>query len=128
MSALQVVELILIIIHFLGMAAIVGPFFFQLRRKTGFDFRVMLIGAITQVVTGLALVGVAYGIGEEEVNNAKIGVKFTVALVVLAATIIATMRQKKAVAAGTSDRVALPWLHIAGAGAVANVIIALVWQ
>ena len=127
MEPLTVVQLVLLVTHFFGLAAIIGPFFFQLRKKTGFDFRVMLIGAITQLVTGLALVGVLQASDDATVNNAKIAVKLVLALIVLVAVLIARGRQKKALAAGGTDRVSLPWLHITGAGAVVNVIVAVFW-
>tara|TARA_R110002051_G_scaffold108532_1_gene181255 strand:- start:21075 stop:21449 length:375 start_codon:yes stop_codon:yes gene_type:complete len=117
----------LLIFHILGLSLIIGPFFLQISRKKGFAFGTMLIGAITQLVTGLAMVGVLQA-GDGDVNNSKIAVKTVIAVLVLVAVIVARSRQGKAVTAGTSEKVALPWLHIAGAGAVANVIIAVLWH
>ena len=66
----------------------------QLRAKEGFATGVMLAGAITQVVTGLALVGVreATDLG---VNNVKIAVKLGLAVVVLVAAIVAHVQRRR---------------------------------
>jgi hypothetical protein len=126
MSPLEIARAVLLIAHILGLAAIIGSFILQLRTKSGFRFGPMLTGAIVQVVTGVGLVAVRE-IGDLDVNNAKIGVKMAIALIVLVAAIVAVVRQRRAVAAGTSDRVSLPWMHIAGAGAILNVIVAVAW-
>jgi uncharacterized membrane protein YeaQ/YmgE (transglycosylase-associated protein family) len=122
------IVLALIIFHFLGLALIIGSFALQLRRKQGFEFGTMLIGAITQLVTGLALVGLLQVSGEE-VNNAKIAVKLIFAIVVLVAVLVARSRQAKALSAGTSEKkAALPFLHLAGLAAVINVFVAVLWH
>ena len=58
METLDLVRSLLLITHILGLSLILGSFFLQMRRKKSFEFGTMLIGAITQLVTGLALVGV----------------------------------------------------------------------
>jgi hypothetical protein len=80
MEPLEIVRLILLAVHILGLAAIVGTFFVQLRANDGFATGVVLAGAITQVVTGLALVGVREA-GDLGVNNIKIAVKLGLAVV-----------------------------------------------
>ena len=70
-------------LHLLGMAAIVGAFFVVLRRPRFVD--AFLYGAVTQLVTGLVLVGMREAKildDEEPLNHAKIGVKLVIALVV----------------------------------------------
>jgi ABC-type spermidine/putrescine transport system permease subunit II len=126
MSPLEIARAVLLIAHILGLAAIIGPFILQLRTKHGFRFAPMLTGAIVQVVTGIGLVAVRE-MGDLDVNNAKIGVKMAIALIVLVAVIVAVVRQRRAIAAATSDRVSLPWMHVAGAGAILNVIVAVAW-
>jgi hypothetical protein len=122
------VILTLLVFHFLGLSLIIGSFAFQLRRKQGFEFGTMLIGAITQLVTGLALVGMVQLAGED-VNNAKIAVKTVFAIVVLVAVLMARSRQAKALSSGTSEKkAALPLLHLAGMGAVINVFVAVLWH
>ncbi|TQO19532.1 hypothetical protein FB472_1092 [Rhodoglobus vestalii] len=122
------IVLALVIFHFLGLALIIGSFALQLRRKQGFEFGTMLIGAITQLVTGLALVGLLQVSGEE-VNNAKIAVKLIFAIVVLVAVLVARSRQAKALSTGTSEKkAALPFLHLAGLAALINVFVAVLWH
>jgi len=124
---LSVARQLLLVAHLIGLAAVIGPFLLQLRLKSGFDFRVMLSGAIVQVVTGLLLVGVAQA-RHVDVDNAKIAVKLAIGVLVLAAVIVARVKQRQAVAAGSAERASLPWLHIAGAGAIANVLVAVLWR
>ncbi|CAO1649366.1 hypothetical protein I6E68_12580 [Salinibacterium sp. NSLL150] len=115
-------------LHILGLALIIGSFALQLRRKEGFELGTMLIGAITQLVTGLILVGLVQ-MNDEDVNNAKIAVKLIFAIVVLVAVMIARSRQAKALSAGTSEKKAtLPFLHLAGMGALINVFVAVLWH
>lgn len=126
MDIAETVRQFLLVAHFLGLAAVLGAFLFQLKRKTGFEFRVMLIGAIVQLVTGLLLVGVRQ-VSDLGVDNAKVAVKLLVTIVVLVAVLVAQSRQKRGLAAGTTDHGSLPWLHIAGVSAIANVFVAVLW-
>lgn len=120
MESLDIVRHLLLAVHLLGLAAIVGAFFVQLRATDGFATGVMLAGAITQVVTGLALVGVrqAEDLG---VNNVKIAIKLGLAIVVLVAAIIAHVQRRR------GGRVK-PAFHTAGGLAVVNVLVAVLWQ
>ncbi|HOB57217.1 MAG TPA: hypothetical protein PLU61_07190 [Rhodoglobus sp.] len=116
---MEILKLVLVAAHFLGMAAIVGSFFVQMRRKSDFVLTPLLAGAITQVVTGLALVGLAEATGDDLIY-AKIAVKLTIAVVVLVAAILAVVTQRK------GGRVQ-PWFHAAGGLAVINVLVAVFW-
>ncbi len=120
MESLDVVRLILLAVHILGLAAIVGAFFVQMRAKDGFATGVVLAGAITQVVTGLALVGVRQA-ADLGVDNAKIAVKLGIALVVLVAAIVAHVQRRR----GGKVK---PAFHAAGGLAVVNVLVAVLWQ
>ncbi len=124
---METIILVIFALHMLGLAAVIGPFFLQLRRKHGFEFGVMLIGAITQLVTGVMLVGLIEATGEGDLNYTKIAIKFVFAVIVLVAVVLAKVQQRKASAAGTSERIALPWLHITGAAAIVNVFVAALW-
>lgn len=117
---MEILTLVLVAAHFLGMAAIVGSFFVQLRRKSDFVLTPLLAGAITQFVTGLALVGLAEA-GDHDLIYAKIAVKLTIAVVVLVAAILAVVTQRK------GGRVQ-PWFHAAGGLAVINVLVAVFWR
>jgi hypothetical protein len=120
MEPLQIVLLVLLAIHILGLAAIVGAFFVKLRAKDAFPTGVVLAGAITQVVTGLALVGVQEA-ADQSVNNIKIAVKLGVGVVVLVAAIVAHVQSRR----GGKVK---PAFHTAGGLAVVNVLVAVLWQ
>jgi hypothetical protein len=110
---LDVIRLILLAAHILGLAAIVGTFFVQMRAKSGFSTGIVLGGAITQVVTGVALVGVHQASGHE-VDNVKIAVKLVIAILAH-------------VASRRGGRVR-PAFHTAGGLAIVNVLVAVLWQ
>lgn len=120
MEPLEIVRLILLAVHVLGLAAIIGTFFVQMRQRENFATGVVLGGAITQVVTGLALVGVREA-SDLGVNNIKIAVKAGIAIIVLVAAIIAHVKQRKG---GKT----MPAFHAAGGLAVINVLVAVLWQ
>ena len=105
-------------LHMLGLAAVIGSFFVQLRRKTDFVLWPTLIGAITQVVSGLALVGLASA--DEPNDYTKIAVKAVIAGLVLTAAIFAVVMKKK------GGKVQ-PWFHTAGGLAIVNVFVAVFW-
>ena len=117
---MDILHSILVALHFLGMAAVVGSFFVQMRRKSDFVLMPTLVGAITQVVTGLAIVGLAEMGDGDPINYAKIGVKLTIAVIVLVAAIFAVTTQKK------GGRVQ-PFFHAAGGLALINVLVAVFW-
>jgi hypothetical protein len=105
--------------HLLGMAAIVGAFFVVLRNPR-FE-PVFLYGAITQLVSGLVLVGMREaGVvpGEGRLNMAKVGVKLLIALVV---AVVAWS------ARGSRDSASTGRIHTIGGLAVINVLIATLW-
>jgi hypothetical protein len=74
-------EKALLFVHLVGMAALLGGGLVQVRAPSRRVSRAMVDGALTQVVSGLLLVGVLEG-QDEDVDNAKIAVKFAVGLVV----------------------------------------------
>ena len=119
MDALDFVTHALFALHMFGLAAIIGGFFVQLRRKTDFVLWPLLAGAITQVVTGLALVGMRQAAGRD-IDFTWVGVKFAIALVVLVAAIAAVIVKRR------GGRVQ-PWFHAAGGLAVVNVLVATLW-
>lgn len=85
----------LLTLHILGAAAIIGPAFEQLRASSKHITTVMVWGARAQLLTGLALVGVAYA-SDHEPDHAKIAVKLLVTLAVVG--IAEATRKKGAVA------------------------------
>lgn len=73
---------VLLFLHLLGMATLVGAFLLQRRTAASGPLNAAwLHGTALQLVTGLALVGVLE-LQEDEVNHPKVGVKLLVALVI----------------------------------------------
>jgi selenophosphate synthase len=72
---------LLLFFHLIGMAALFGGLFVQVATRPRVVNKAMLHGIATQLITGLLLVGVLEA-GDHEVNNAKVGVKLIVALVI----------------------------------------------
>ncbi len=90
---------ILVFLHLLGFASLFGGLFVQIKGDPRVVNAAVLHGTLTQAVTGLLLVGVlesgqilnAAG-SAVEVDNAKIAVKFLVALVI---TVLVIANRKK---------------------------------
>lgn len=106
----------LLILHFIGLAAILGPFLDQLRADAKRITMTMVWGARAQLLTGLALVGVAMA-GENELDHVKIAVKFLVALAIAG---LAEVGRKK-------EAPQTFWMLI-GVLTLVNVIVAVVWR
>lgn len=117
---MDILHSVLVAAHLLGMAVIVGTFLVQMRKKSDFAVIPVLIAAIVQLVTGLALVGLAEA-GDHDLNYAKIGTKLVIALIVLAGAIGATVAQRK------GARIT-PWFHTAGGFAAINLLVAVFWR
>ncbi|MER7073681.1 hypothetical protein [Terrabacter sp. NPDC000476] len=111
---------ILVALHLLGMAAVVGGWIAVRSGRT--VIAPIVWGARAQLVTGLLLVGIASAIKDDDhtVDNTKIAVKLVVALGVLAAAEIGAARGRKGRDTG-------PLLDVAGGAAVANVLVAALW-
>ncbi len=71
----------LVFIHLLGMASLLGGALVQVRDADHVVNSAMLHGALTQVVSGLLLVGVIEG-QDDPIDHTKVGVKLAVGLVV----------------------------------------------
>ncbi len=113
------VRLVLLALHLVGMAAILGVFAVQLRQNDNFGVGLLVGGAITQLVTGIALVGIAE-MGTRDVNYMKIGFKLAIALVVAAAAAMTWWKQRK-------GENAKPFFHTAGGLAFVNLLVAVFW-
>jgi hypothetical protein len=87
----------LVFIHLLGMGALFGGALVQVKAPERAVNNAMLHGVLTQVVSGLLLVGVLEA-GEEPVDHAKIAVKFGLAIVI--AVLIIVNRKKPALPDG----------------------------
>jgi hypothetical protein len=109
---------ILVALHLLGMAAIVGAFFVVLRRPRFVD--AFLYGAVTQLVTGLALVGMREGkaVSGDPLNHAAVGVKLVIALAV---AVLAWTQRKN------TEEAPAGMIHSIGGLAIVNVFVAAIW-
>ncbi len=114
---MDLLEHVFVLLHLLGMAAIVGGWV-AVRRGAG-PIAPVLWGARAQLLTGLVLVGILES-GTEGINHAKIGVKLLVAVVVAGCAEMAAGRERKGGSRGTL-------LDAAGGLAVANAAIAVLW-
>ena len=128
---MDLVRDITLILHFIGLALIIGPFIVQMRAHSGYAFGWVLTGSIIQMVTGLVLTGLAeMRLADDPdiaVNHTKIAVKSVLAVVIFVVALVAYQKQKK-LASGDSERKLLPFLHTAGALAIINTIVAVVWS
>lgn len=107
----------LVVLHFIGLAALLGGWLVQMSSPTRVVNRAMLDGAITQLVTGLALVGLAETVlaDEESVNHAKVGAKLAILLVIVG--LVWANRRRKALPTGL-------WAAIGGL-TIVNIVIAV---
>lgn len=111
---------IIVVLHFVGLAMLLGAFLLQLTSKEKSVTRWMFDGAMTQLLTGLIMVGMleSGALGEEEkaeVNTTKIAIKLVIVVVI--AILAAVGRRKQ------PPQTAL-WLII-GLLTLANVVIAV---
>jgi hypothetical protein len=118
-SGWEIARLVLLITHFVGLAAVIGPFIFQLRAKGRLSFATMLVGSIVQVVSGGLLIGARRFEGLP-VDDLKMLVKLLVAVAVLVVIVLGMLRQRR----GAGAR---PYVLTAGWLAIANVVVAVVW-
>ena len=107
---------LILILHFIGLASLIGGFLVQMRSAEKGVNPAMWHGALTQLVTGVLLVGLAE-MQDEDVDHAKIGVKLAIAFVV---TVLTFVGRRKPL-----PQTAL-WGAI-GALSIVNVVIAVLW-
>jgi hypothetical protein len=107
---------LILIVHFIGLASVVGGFLVQMKSAEKGVNPAMWHGALTQLVTGVLLVGLAE-MQDFDVDHAKIGVKLVVTIVI---TVLAFIGRKKPL-----PQVGL-WGAI-GALSIANIVIAVLW-
>ncbi|TRY19828.1 hypothetical protein FOJ82_02810 [Tessaracoccus rhinocerotis] len=88
---MEILSNVFVLLHFIGFAALFGGAFTQLKGPNRKINAAMFHGALTQVVTGLILVGFAE-MGDGDVNHMKIGIKSLVLVVIL---VLVLMNRKK---------------------------------
>ena len=111
---------VLTLLHLVGFAALFGGFFTQLRAKEPVVNAAMLHGALTQLVTGILLVGLASGVKDDDftVDNTKIAVKLVVVLVVT--VLLFLWRRRPSITRGQ--------LFTIGGLTLVNAIVAVFWH
>ncbi|WP_109510043.1 hypothetical protein [Nocardioides speluncae] len=113
---METLRLVLLFLHILGFAALIGGLLVQGREAEKKVNGPMRDGAGTAFLAGLLLVGVLEA-DDADVNHAKIGVKFAIGLVVLVLVMINTRKPK------IPD--GLYWALLALS--IANVAVAVFW-
>lgn len=109
---------LLVILHFVGLASLLGGFLVQMKpiaKGKGVVNAAMVHGVLTQLVTGLLMVGLAE-MGEGGVNHMKIGIKL--AILVVITVLVFVYRKKTSVPAWV--------LWAIGALTLTNIVIAVV--
>lgn len=110
---------IILILHFVGLASLLGGVLVQIKDTIAGNGRIvaaMFHGALLQLITGLLLVGVIE-MGDGSINNMKIAVKLAILIVI---TVLVLMNRKK-----TSVASWVVWAI--GALTLTNIVIAVLW-
>ncbi len=110
---------LILVLHFVGLASLLGGFIVQMRSADKGVNPAMWHGALTQLVTGVLLVGIAESgsLYDEPLDMTKISVKL---LIVLAITVLAFIGRKK-------QPPQVPLWGIIGALTLVNVVISVFW-
>lgn len=91
LRTMDVLYNVFVLLHFVGFAALFGGAFTQLKGPKRVVNAAMFHGALTQVVTGIVLLGLQE-MGDGPVNHMKLGIKFLVLVVI---TVLVVMNRKK---------------------------------
>jgi hypothetical protein len=123
MNVWEIVRDVLLVLHFVGLAALLGGWFVQLSETPKRMTPGMWHGVLTQVVTGVLLVGVRYPLHDAVdffalPSSAKVAVKVGVALVV--AVLVFLGKKKESVTTGY-------WGAVGGL-TLLNVVVAVFWR
>ena len=122
---MPIVYNIVVFVHIVGAAMIIGPWIANMKQPTvgprQFD------GAMTQLLTGIVLMGLIPVLGQTEEdfadpNYPKLIVKFAIAVVVGALAFVGNRRRK------AGETVAPGLAHAVGGLALLNVAIATIWN
>jgi hypothetical protein len=106
-------------LHIIGIAALLGGFFTQLkalRRGEGRIVPAMLHGALTMLITGVLLVGLNQA-EDQPLNNIKIGIKLALLVVILGLVYVKRDEEK----------VPGAMLGTVGGLTMVNIFIAVLW-
>ena len=105
----------MLVLHFVGIASLLGSAIVQAKPPRSITPG-YLHGALTMLVTGLALVGLTYPLGGEP-DNAKVAVKLAVLIVIL--VLVFVNRAKEQISTDV-------WASIASLTTL-NIILAVFW-
>jgi len=110
---------VLLVLHFIGLASLLGGFLVQMRSPDKGVNPAMLHGALTQLVTGILMMGILEAglLPDENANVTKLTVKLAVVIVITVLAFVGRRRQPPQVAL---------W-GIIGALTLLNVLIAVFW-
>lgn len=111
---------VLVFLHLLGMAALVGGWLGAWVKKLGEVPSLVVWGARAQIVTGLLLVGLLEAM-DKDVNHAKIGVKLALAVAAAAGAEIGAAKDRKGQSSATM-------LTLAGGAGLAAMAVATLWK
>lgn len=114
---MEIVKDLVVVLHFVGLASLLGGFLVQMSARVKQVNPAMLHGALTQLVTGIVLVGLAEVLNPERVNHLKLGVKGAVLLVIVG--LILRFRGRDQVPVGV-------WGAIGGLTLV-EILVAVLW-
>ena len=114
---MQLAHQILLLLHLIGFAALLGGVLVQLRSKEPEVNAAMLHGSLTLLITGIALVALEE-IGPDPVNHLKIAIKLVVAAIVV--LLVVKNRKFASIPRGL-------WGLIGGL-TIANAAVAVLWQ
>jgi len=114
METVELVKLVLVFAHLIGMAAVVGGYFSGLTSVPKRLSAGMVHGTLLQLLTGVLLLGLAE-MGDGPVNHVKFGIKLVLTVVIL--LIAWPRRRDQEIPAGT--------FHAVGILAITNVAIAV---
>jgi hypothetical protein len=109
-----------LILHFVGLASLLGGFLVQMSAATKVIVPAMVHGAWTMLVTGVLMVGLAEALEDEDV--AELQMKFGVKGLILAVILTLVMSQRK------KESIDKAIYFSIGGLALANVAIAVLWQ
>ncbi len=110
---------VFVALHIIGIASLLGGFLTQMKAMSQGSARfspAMLHGALTMLITGVALVGLNQA-DDQSVNNLKIGIKLAVLVVILG--LVYVKRDE--------DKVDKAVFGAVGGLTVANIFIATLW-
>ena len=115
---MELVYDLVVVLHFLGLASLIGGWLVQMRaRGERYVNPAMVHGALTQLVTGLAIVGIGDASLDKDFDYAKIGTKLVITGIVV--VLVWVNRRKELIPDGL--------YYIIGGLAIVNVALAVLW-